>query len=62
MKEEDEQQRLIREARMRKGKEVSTASARRKKVDQNPYVPKARKRRDPRLVGKGSQAHMDCSS
>jgi hypothetical protein len=57
----DEQQRLFREARMRKGKKASTASARREKVDQNPY-PKTRKCRDPRLVGEGSQAQMDYSS
>ena len=47
---------------MCKGKEVTTASARREKADQNPYVPKARKRGDPRLVGKGSQSQMDYSS
>jgi len=61
-RDEDEQQRLFREARMCKGKEVSTASARREKVDQNPYVAKTRKRMDPRLVGESSQAHMDYSS
>jgi len=60
VRDEDEQQWLIREDRMRKGKAVSTASARRQKVDQNPYVPKTRKRRDPRIVGQGSQ--MDYSS
>ena len=47
---------------MRKGKEASTASARREKVDQNPYVPKTRKRRDPWLVGEGSHAQIDYSS
>jgi len=47
---------------MRKDKEASTASARREKVDQNLYVPKTRKRRDLRLVGEGSQSHMDYSS
>ena len=61
-REEDEQHRLVREARMHKGKEASTASARREKVDQNPYVPKARKRKDPMLVGEGSQPQMDYSS
>jgi len=47
---------------MRKGKAASTASTRREKVDQNVYVPKTRKCRDPRLVGEGSQAQMDYSS
>ena len=50
MSGEDELQRLIREDRMRKGKQASTTSARRKRVDQNPYVAMTRKRRDPRLV------------
>jgi len=31
-------------------------------VDQNPYVPKTRKRRDSSIVGEGSQAQMDYSS
>jgi len=31
-------------------------------VDQNLYVPKTRKRRDPRIVGEGSQLQMDYSS
>jgi len=62
VREEDEQHWLIRQVRMRKGKEASTASTQREKVDQNPYVPKARKRRDLRLVGEGSQAHIDYSS
>jgi len=61
-RDEDEQQRLIREDRMRKGKAASTASTRREKVDPNLYVPKTRKRRDPRLVGEVSQAQMDYSS
>jgi len=61
-RDEDEQQRLITEDRMRKGKAVSTASARREKLDQNSYVPKTRKRRDPRIVGEGSQSQMDYSS
>jgi hypothetical protein len=52
-RDEDEWQRVIREDRMRKGKEASTASARREKRDQNPYVPKTRKRRDPRIDGEG---------
>jgi len=39
---------------MRKGKAATTTSARREKEDQNPYVPKTRKRRDPRIVGEGS--------
>jgi len=52
----DEQQRVIREDRMQKGKAASTASTRREKGDQNPYVPKTRKRRDPRIDGEGSQA------
>lgn len=47
-REEDEQQQLIIEARMRKGKQATTASARRERVEQNPYVPKTRKRRDAR--------------
>ena len=47
-RDEDERQQFIREDRMRKGKAASTASARREKEDQNPYVPKARKRRDGR--------------
>ncbi|RHN74696.1 hypothetical protein MtrunA17_Chr2g0313131 [Medicago truncatula] len=61
-REEDEQHRLIRDARMHKGKEASIASARREKVDQNLCVPKARKRRDPRLVGEDSQSQMGYSS
>jgi len=61
-RDEDEQQQLIIEDMMRKGKAPSTASARREKVDQNPYVPKTRKRRDPRIVGEGSQSQMDYSS
>lgn len=60
--DEDEQQRLIREARMHKGKHATTASARRERVEQNLYVPKTRKRRDPRLVGDSSQSQMDYSS
>jgi len=60
-RDEDEQQRLITEDRIRKGKAASTASARREKVDQNPYVPKTWKRRDPRIVGEGSQSQMDYS-
>lgn len=47
---------------MRKGKAASTASARREKGDQNSYVPKTRKRRDPRIDGEGSQAEVDYSS
>jgi len=58
-RDEDEQQRLIREARMRKGKEASTASARRERVDQNPYVPKTRRRRDAGSGVESSQSHMD---
>jgi len=61
-KDEDEQQRLIAEDRMRKGKAASTASTQREKVDQNPYVPKTRKRMNPRIVGDGSQSQMDYSS
>jgi len=61
-RDEDERQRFIREDRMRKGKAVSTASARREKEDQNSYVPKPRKRRDPRIVGEGSQTQVDYSS
>ena len=57
-----EQQRLITEDMMRKGKAASIASARREKVDQNPDVPKTRKRRDPMIVGEGSQLQMDYSS
>ena len=57
-RDEDEQQRLITKDRMRKGKTASTASTRREKVDQNPYVPKTLKRRDPRIVGEGSQSQM----
>jgi len=60
--EEDEQQRLIREARMRKGKEASTASTRGKRVDQKPYVPKTRRRRDARAGVKSSQSQMDYCS
>jgi len=60
--EEDEQHRLIREARMRKGKEASTASARRETVDQNQYVPKTRMCRDARAGVESSQSHMDYSS
>jgi hypothetical protein len=58
----DERQRVIREDRMRKGKESSTSSARREKGDENPYVPKPRKRRDQRIHGEGSQPHVDDSS
>jgi len=61
-RDEDERQRVIREDNMRKGKAASTASAQKEKVDQNPYVPKTRKPRDPRIVGEGSQAQMDYSS
>jgi len=60
--EEDEQQRRNRETRMRKGKEATTASARREKVEQNPYVPKTRKRRDSKLFGDSSESQMDYSS
>jgi len=60
--EVDEQQRLIREARMHKCKETSTASARRESVDQNMYVPKTRRRRDARPGAESSQSHMDYSS
>ena len=59
-RDEDEKQRLIREDRMHKGKAASAASAQRERVDQNPYVTKTRKRKDPRIVGEGSQ--MDYSS
>ena len=31
-------------------------------MDQNLYVPKNRKRMDPRIVGKGTQSQMDYSS
>ena len=58
----DEQQRVIREDRMRRGKEASTASARREKRAEDPYVPKTRRRRDPMIHGEGSQAHVDDSS
>jgi len=61
-RDEDEQQRLIREDKMRKGKVASTASAQREKVDQNPYVPKTRRRRDTRPGVESSQSHMDYSS
>ena len=61
-RDEDERQRVIIEDRMRKGKVASTASARREKEDQNPYVPKTRKRRNPRIVGEGSQTQTDYSS
>jgi len=61
-REKDEQQRLIRETRMRKGKEASTASAQGERVDQNPYVPKTRRRRDARPGVESSQSHMDYSS
>ena len=57
----DERQRVIREDRMWKGKEASTASAWRENRDQDPYVPKTRKRRDPRIHGEGSPAHVDDS-
>jgi len=56
--EEDEQQRLIREARMRKGKKASTASARRERVDKNSYVPKTQRRRDARPGVESSQSHI----
>jgi hypothetical protein len=59
-RDEDERQRVIRDDRMRKCKAASTASA--WKEDQNLYIPKTRKRRDPRIVGEGSEAHMDYSS
>jgi hypothetical protein len=61
-RDEDERQRVIREDRMRKDKAASTASARREKVDQNSYVPKTRKRRNPRIDGEGSQPQVDYSS
>ena len=60
--EEDEQQRLIREDRMHKGKQASTTSARRERVDQNPYVSKTRRRRDARAGVESSQSQMDYSS
>ena len=60
--EEDEQQRRNREARMHKGKDGTTASARKERVEQNLYVPKTRKRRDARLVEDSSQSQMDYSS
>jgi len=60
--EEEEKQQLIREARIRKGKEVSTTSAQRERVDQNPYVPKTRRCRDARAGVESSQPHMDYSS
>jgi len=47
---------------MHKGKEATTASAQRERVEQNPYVPNTRKRRDPRLVEYSSQSQMDYSS
>jgi len=53
----DERQRVIREDRMRKGKAASTASVRKEKVDQNPYVPKTRRRKDTRLGIESSQPH-----
>jgi len=59
---EDEQQRLNREARMRKGKQATTASYRKEREEQSLYVSKTRKRRDPRLVGDSSQSQMDYSS
>jgi len=59
---DDEQQQLIREARMDKGKQATTASSRRERVEQNLYVPKTRKRRDPRVVGDSSKSQMDYSS
>ena len=49
-RDEDERQQVIREDRMRKGKAASTASARKEMEDQNSYVPKTQKRRDPRIV------------
>jgi len=60
--EEDEQQQLIREDRMCKGKQASIASARRERVDQNPYVPKTQRRRDARAGVESSQSQMDYSS
>nr|ABN08710.1 IMP dehydrogenase/GMP reductase, related [Medicago truncatula] len=61
-RDEDEWQRVIREDRMRNGKTASTASAQKEKVDQNPYVPKTRKRMDARPGVESSQPHMDHSS
>ena len=60
--EEDEQQQLIREDRMCKGKQASIASAGRERVDQNPYVPKTRRCRDARAGVESSQSQMDYSS
>jgi hypothetical protein len=54
--EEDEQHQLIREARMHKGKQTTTASHQKEREEQNLYVPKTRKRRDTRLVGDSSQS------
>jgi len=48
---EGEEQRRIREARMRKGKQATTASHRKERQEKNLYVPKTRKRRDARLGG-----------
>jgi len=61
-REEDGQQRLITEVRMCKGKQATTASHQKEREEQNPYVPKNRKRRDPRLVGDSSKSQMDYSS
>nr|ABD33235.1 hypothetical protein MtrDRAFT_AC158464g19v2 [Medicago truncatula] len=47
---------------MRKGKQATTASHQKDREEQNSYVPKTRKRRDPRLVGDSSQSQIDYSS
>jgi hypothetical protein len=57
--EEDEQQRHNREAKMHKGKQATTASARKDREEQNPCVPKTQMLRDARLVGDSSQSQMD---
>jgi len=62
--EEDARQRLIRDGRVRKGKVVVKNSHWKDLEVKNPYVPKARRRRDLRIGGEeesGSQSQMDYS-
>jgi len=63
--EEDARECHIIEGRVRKGKPAMTNSVRKEMEVENPYVSKARRRRDLRIGGEegsGSQSQMDYSS
>ena len=59
--EEDEQQQLIREGRMCKGKQATTVSHWKEREEQNPYVSKPRKCKDARAGVESSQSQMNFS-